>query len=179
MSRNQVVLVDVNDRVIGREDKLHAHRYGQLHRAFSVFIARCQDGQVELLLQQRASTKYHCGGLWSNTCCSHPQPGEDTKQSALVRIEEELGFSLDTIDWAASHCYKATLPNGLVEHEFDHLFIGWHRDPKINANKDEIQDIKWLTLDEIDASLTAQPQLFTPWFADTFEKVRPQLDKCG
>lgn len=178
MSRNQVVLVDVNDRVIGCEDKLRAHQHGQLHRAFSIFVARCHRGQVEVLLQQRALTKYHCGGLWSNTCCSHPQPDEDIKQSALARLQEELGFSLDNIDWADSHRYKATLDNGLIEHEFDHLFVGWHQSPKIDANKEEVHATKWLSIDAIESAMIRTPQSFTPWFAQTFAKVRPKLAGC-
>ena len=175
MSRNRVVLVDANDQVVGSEDKLRAHQNGQLHRAFSVFIARRREGLVEVLLQQRAFTKYHCGGLWSNTCCSHPQPGEELKQSALVRLQEELGFSLANIEWVDSHCYKATLANGLIEHEFDHLFVGWDQNPNIVPNIDEVHATLWLSLDEISQAIATESLAFTPWFAATFDKVRLKL----
>ena len=177
MSRNQVVLVDTNDNVVGVADKLQAHQKGQLHRAFSIFVARRQQGKVEILLQQRAWSKYHCGGLWSNTCCSHPHPQEDLTSSALRRLQEELGFSLDSIEWVGSHCYKAMLGNGLIEHEFDHLFIGWDQEQTINFKRDEVNAIKWLSIDEINHQITNNPQQFTPWFADTFSKVQHLLNR--
>jgi len=175
MSRNLVVLVDANDNVVGSEDKLRAHQNGQLHRAFSIFVARHHFGKVEVLLQQRAFSKYHCGGMWSNSCCSHPQPGEDLKESALKRLHEELGFSLNDITWVDSHCYKALLVNGLTEHEFDHLYIGWDQAPIIVANPDEIHATKWLSVDEINQAIANESLDFTPWFAATFAKVRAGL----
>ena len=178
MSRNQVVLVDTNDVVVGSEDKLLAHQQGQLHRAFSIFVARRRHGVVEVLLQQRAFSKYHCGGLWSNTCCSHPQPDEDLKTSALSRLYEELGFRLDDIEWVASHCYRAVLENGLIEHEFDHLFVGWDQNPQLNINSEEVHQTKWLSVAAIEYDVINNPASFTPWFAETFKKVRPRLLRC-
>ena len=121
MERNRVVLVDVNDNELGTADKMQAHEKGLLHRAFSIFVVRETNGVKEVLLQQRALTKYHCAGLWSNTCCSHPQSGENITQSAINRLTEELGFTVNNLIWVDSHCYKAKLSNDLIEHEFDHL----------------------------------------------------------
>ena len=175
MSRNLVVLVDANDNVVGSEDKLRAHQNGQLHRAFSIFVARRIHGKVEVLLQQRAFSKYHCGGMWSNSCCSHPQPDEDLKQSAQGRLHEELGFGLSDISWIGSHTYRALLVNGLIEHEFDHLFIGWDQNPLIKPNPDEVCATQWLTVEQIELAITNQSLEFTPWFAATFDKVKASL----
>jgi len=176
MSRNLVVLVDTDDNVIGSEEKLLAHQKGLLHRAFSIFIARQRNGATEVLLQQRAWSKYHCGGLWSNSCCSHPQPEEELKQSALTRLNEELGFTLDDLTWVDSHTYRAQLSNELIEHELDHLFVAWAEPDVSQYNPDEVEATSWLSLDEIDRQLLESPQNFTPWFAPTFNKIRLSLN---
>jgi len=175
MNRDLVVLVDANDNVIGSEDKLLAHKKGLLHRAFSIFIAREHKGETQILLQQRALSKYHCGGLWSNSCCSHPQPREALKSSALARLNEELGFTLDDITWVDSHTYRAELANQLIEHELDHLFVAWASPDVSKFNRDEVEATSWLTLEQIDSKLAQEPEQFTPWFAATFDKIRPAL----
>ena len=175
MSRDLVVLVDSDDCDIGQEHKLIAHEQGLLHRAFSIFIARKRGNQTEILLQQRALSKYHCAGLWSNTCCSHPQPAEDVKQSALGRLQEELGFTLDDLTWVGSHTYRAQLSNDLIEHEFDHLFIAW-ADPDLSCiNPQEVNATVWHTISDIEQQLRQSPQSFTPWFAPTLNKVKSLL----
>jgi len=180
MERNRVVLVDVNDVELGTEDKMTAHEKGLLHRAFSVFLVREFNGVKQVLLQQRALTKYHCAGLWSNTCCSHPQLNEDIKLSALNRLKEELGFALDDLIWIDSHCYKAKLANNLIEHEFDHLFVKHltkdeYQALQIVPNPDEVHATNWVSIKQIKLDLTKIPNKFTPWFADTFFKVLNSL----
>ncbi|MDP2562879.1 isopentenyl-diphosphate Delta-isomerase [Psychrobium sp. 1_MG-2023] len=175
MNRNQVVLVDRNDNVIGSTDKLLAHQQGLLHRAFSIFIVREHQGHVQLLLQQRALHKYHCGGLWSNSCCSHPQPNESVTESALARLTEELGFSLSDLRWVGSHTYRAELTNELIEHEYDHLFVSWANPNLDNLNPDEVAAVAWVDIEQLEQLLTTKPHSFTPWFAPTFEKVKSSL----
>jgi len=175
MNRDLVVLVDTNDNVIGSEEKLLAHQKGLLHRAFSIFIVRQRDGQTQVLLQQRAFSKYHCGGLWSNSCCSHPQPQEDLKTSALARLNEELGFTLEDLIWVDSHTYRAELANELIEHEFDHLFVAWAEPDVSQFNHDEVEATSWCSLAQIDQQLVSSPQQFTPWFEPTYQKIRERL----
>lgn len=176
MNRDLVVLVDANDNEIGSEEKLLAHQKGLLHRAFSVFIAREYQGQTQVLLQQRAWSKYHCGGLWSNSCCSHPQPQEELKSSALLRLKEELGFTLDDLTWVDSHTYRAELANELIEHELDHLFVAWAEPDVSQINPDEVEATSWLSIDEIDRQLLESPDQFTPWFAPTYQKIKASLN---
>lgn len=176
MSRDLVVLVDSNDNVIGSEEKLLAHQKGLLHRAFSIFIARQHHGETQVLLQQRAWSKYHCGGLWSNSCCSHPQPEEELKSSALARLEEELGFTLEDLTWVDSHTYRAELANELIEHELDHLFVAWAEPDLSQFNPEEVEATSWRSLSQIDELLASEPQQFTPWFAPTYQKVRSSLN---
>ena len=121
MKEPKVILVDKNDHQIGTMGKLQAHVEGKLHRAFSVFLF---NNEGELILQQRALSKYHSGGLWTNTCCSHPSPNEDLKDAVNRRLEEELNLkNIETIE-IGSVLYKAEFGNGLTEHEYDYVFIG-------------------------------------------------------
>ncbi|MGB0834894.1 MAG: isopentenyl-diphosphate Delta-isomerase [Psychrobium sp.] len=175
MHRNCVVLVDENDQAMGSAEKLLAHQQGLLHRAFSVFITRQHQGETQVLLQQRAASKYHGALLWSNSCCSHPQPEEDVKSSALSRVVEELGVELKSLTWVGSHLYKAIMPNELIEHEYDHLFVA-HENPAIDQfNPDEVQALRWASIDDIELQLQQTPEQFTPWFAPTFEKIKSVL----
>ncbi|SFC00881.1 isopentenyl-diphosphate Delta-isomerase [Pseudoalteromonas denitrificans] len=180
MERNKVILVDVNDNSLGYADKMQAHEAGLLHRAFSIFIMRKFHDKTEILLQQRALTKYHCAGLWSNTCCSHPQPNDNLQHSALKRLEEELGFKLNSITWVDSHIYQAQLENSLIEHEFDHLFVNLLTQSEsdnleVRPNPVEVNNIKWLSINEIEQALKSHPEQFTPWFEATFFKVINKL----
>jgi len=120
VAKELVVLVDENDNEIGVEEKINAHRKGLLHRAFSIFVFNSKN---ELLLQKRAADKYHSGGLWSNTCCSHPRPGENLKDAAHRRLQEEMGFDCSLRE-VFSFLYKKSFDNGLTEHELDHVFFG-------------------------------------------------------
>ncbi|MCP4076941.1 MAG: isopentenyl-diphosphate Delta-isomerase [Gammaproteobacteria bacterium] len=156
--RNKVILVDKNDQQIGTMDKLSAHIEDRLHRAFSIFIF---NHAGELLLQQRAHDKYHSGGLWSNTCCSHPTPGELTIDAAHRRLQEEMGFDCP-LQEQPSLTYRAELDNGLTENEFDHIFFGRYKGNPV-VNTDEAIDWQWMTTDTLLQSIKKQPESFTSW----------------
>lgn len=166
-----VVLVDENDQPIGEMEKLEAHQKGELHRAFSVFIFS-NDENPKLLLQQRAKDKYHCAGLWTNTCCSHPAPGEDVEVAAQRRLAFEMGISAD-LHPVGHFTYKATFDNGLTEHELDHVFIGFmDREERVRFNKEEVQDYQWIDLESLEDWCAEKPELFTPWFKKAYEIAR-------
>lgn len=154
-----MILVNENDEEIGTAEKMEAHQKGLLHRAFSVFIF---NNKGEMLLQQRDTGKYHNGGLWTNTCCSHPLPGETSLAAANRRLFEEMGFTTSLVP-AFSFTYNASFSNGLTEHEYDHVFIGTY-DGKINADKNEVSDYCYKTIDDIEISLQTHPGKYTEWF---------------
>ena len=162
--RSQVVLVNVEDEVIGEAEKLAAHEQGLLHRAFSVQLYRHREGQIELLLQQRNANKYHTGGLWTNTCCSHPQPGEDTASAAQSRLKEETGIET-ALTPIGQFRYCAHFANGLIEHELDHVFLGEWQDLPAAFDRDEISAMKWMRFKALEKSLDDEPYLYTPWLA--------------
>ncbi len=155
----EIILVDEHDQVVGVMEKMEAHEKALLHRAFSVFIF---NSQQEMLLQQRATDKYHSGGLWTNACCSHPRPGEDTKQAASRRLLEELGFTVE-LEKIFHFTYNHPFDNGLTEFEFDHVFVGYY-DGKIFPDKQEVRDYCFMSFEKIESSLKSYPQKFTPWF---------------
>ncbi len=162
----QVILVDENDNEVGVAEKMQAHQEGVLHRAFSIFIIN-KNG--EMLLQQRAEKKYHSGGLWTNACCSHPAPGEETIAAAKRRLNEELGFEVP-VRKIFDFIYKAEFDNGLTEYEFDHVFVGEY-DGYINYNTDEVMNICYKSIGEIKESLLTHPQKYTAWFHLAFPKI--------
>jgi isopentenyl-diphosphate Delta-isomerase len=162
----QVILVDERDQRLGEVGKMEAHEKGLLHRAFSIFIF---NSRGEMLLQQRALSKYHSGGLWTNSCCSHPIPGEDNQSAALRRLKEEMGFET-SIDKIFDFVYKAEFDNGLTEYEFDHVFVGEYEGPII-FNKDEVMDICYKPMDQISDSLQTHPQKYTRWFQLSFARI--------
>ena len=154
-----LVAVDMHDREIGRVEKMTAHRRGILHRAFSIFIF---DDADRLLLQQRAIGKYHSGGLWSNTCCSHPRAGEPLLDAAHRRLQEEMGFDCP-LEPVFGFVYRATLDGGLVEHEFDHVIAGRFAGTPL-PDVHEVDDWKWEGLPAVRSRLSEQPEAFTAWF---------------
>ncbi len=155
----QVILVDQNDNEIGLMEKLEAHRKGLLHRAFSVLIF---NSQGEILLQKRANDKYHSAGLWTNTCCSHPQPNEDIGAASKRRLMEEMGIVAQPF-FAFKFKYKIDLGQGLTEHEFDHVYLGiYDGEPQLNEN--EASDWKFMNVNELKSEISEKPQLFTYWF---------------
>lgn len=160
----QVILVDESDREIGVMEKLEAHQRAVLHRAFSVFIF---DGAGKMLLQKRATAKYHSGGLWTNACCSHPGPGEAVQAAAERRLFEELGFST-SLRKAFDFIYKAAFENGLTEYEFDHVFIGLYDGP-LSLNPEEVMEVCWMSMDEIRNDMAAKPDIYTEWFKIAFQ----------
>jgi isopentenyl-diphosphate delta-isomerase len=153
------ILVDEQDREIGREEKLKTHQLGLLHRAFSVLIFNDSN---EMLLQKRALTKYHSPGLWTNACCSHPQPDETVPEAGERRLMEEMGFSTELKE-AFSFVYKADVGSGLTEHEFDHVMVGRYN-AHGNYNLAEVSDARFVSLQELEEEITATPEQFTPWF---------------
>lgn len=166
----EVILVDENDNETGRMEKLDAHKLGVLHRAFSVLVF---NDQHELLLQQRAFGKYHSEGLWTNTCCSHPGPGESVLTAAHRRMKEEMGFDC-SLEEAFHFIYRAELDNNLVEHELDHVVIGFSNvEPELNT--EEAIAFKWMDLEEIRQDMTNNPQHYTHWFKiilkDHFDQI--------
>lgn len=163
-----VILVDKHDHQIGTEEKLAAHRQGKLHRAFSVFIFNNKD---ELLLQQRAVNKYHTSNLWTNTCCSHPRPGEDTLTAAHRRLQEEMGFDC-SLKHMFSFTYKAHFPlDNLFEHEFDHVFFGQF-DGEPTLNPDEAQNYSWVTLAALEQDMQKSPEKYTYWLKTCFDSIK-------
>lgn len=168
---NNVVLVDEKDNVVGELEKLEAHIKGQLHRAFSVFIF---NDKKELLLQQRADTKYHGGGLWTNTCCSHPQINEDVLESAKKRLKFEMGMGCE-LHWKYSFIYKANVENNLIEHELDHVFIGFSNAQPI-INSDEVKNYKWLPIKEVLNDIENIPTNYTVWFKQAFPELISKIE---
>jgi isopentenyl-diphosphate Delta-isomerase len=169
-----VVLVDERDNETGIAGKLEVHRKGLLHRAFSVFIF---NSKGELLLQKRAASKYHSGGLWSNTCCSHPFPGEPVAMAAHRRLKEEMGFSCN-LDQSFSFIYRAELDNDLIEHEFDHVFIGRYDTPP-QPNPQEVEDWKWMRLNELKNDLERDPSRYTMWLKIVFTRIQDHIEKLS
>ena len=167
-----VILVDEKDEPVGMMEKLEAHRKAALHRAFSVFIF---NSKGELLLQKRASGKYHSGGLWSNTCCSHPRPGENTLEAAQVRLRQEMGIST-SLDKAFDFTYRATFDNGLSEYEFDHVFVGSYDGP-VHPDMDEVSDYCFKPVSEIRESLQSHPGKYSIWFTIAFPIMDDYLSR--
>jgi len=166
----KVILVDESDKELGVAEKIKAHVEGRLHRAFSIFIFNSKN---ELLLQRRAKSKYHCGGLWTNTCCSHPQIGELLKDAVKRRLKEEMGYVCD-LKKHFSFMYKATLGKNLYEHEYDHVFVG-NYDGSPNLNLDEADEWKWISLDELKKDVLKNTEKYTPWFKIILEKYLSKL----
>lgn len=161
----QVILVDENDVKIGLMPKMEAHEKGLLHRAFSVFVFNDKN---ELMLQQRASEKYHSPNLWTNTCCSHQRDGESSISAGKRRLKEEMGFETELKE-ATTFTYKAPFDNGLTEHEFDHILVGEYNESPI-INPEEVADWKWMSLEAIKQDIAEKPEIYTAWFKIIFEK---------
>ena len=165
-------MVDKQDNEVGVAQKMAAHINGSLHRAFSIFIF---NSKGELLLQQRANSKYHSPELWTNTCCSHPYPGETLEAATSRRLKEEMGFSCE-LHKAFHFIYNADVGGGLTEHEFDHVFIGYYDEaPKINEG--EVMAWKWMSRDLIRKELESQPEKYTVWFRIAFKEVEVFLNR--
>jgi len=173
MIEEKVILVNENDEQIGLMPKLEAHQKAVLHRAFSVFIL---NKKGELMLQQRAAHKYHSPLLWTNTCCSHQRDAETSLDAGKRRLMEEMGFDCELKE-IFSFIYKAPFDNGLTEHEFDHVMVGeYENDPVIN--KEEVNDFKWMTLEDVKRDIKLHPKIYTEWFKIIFEKFYNHLQRA-
>jgi len=156
----------VDDCEIGLMEKMEAHKQAVLHRAFSVFLFNTQG---KMLLQQRALTKYHSAGLWTNTCCSHPRPGETLENAVSRRLIEEMGITTKVFK-AFDFIYQAELPDNLNEYEFDHVFIG-NYDADVRPNHLEVANFVYQSIEEVEANLESHPEKYTVWFKIAFPKV--------
>jgi isopentenyl-diphosphate delta-isomerase len=155
----EVILVDENDNAIGKMEKMEAHRRGALHRAFSILIF---NSQGQLLLQKRSWKKYHSGGLWTNTCCSHPHPDEDIEQALRRKLMQEMGIDVKPV-FSHKFIYKAELENNLTEHEYDYVYIGRY-DGEPEINRDEVDEWRFEDMSKLKAAVAERPQEFTYWF---------------
>lgn len=157
--KDHVILVNERDEWMGTMEKLAAHQSGALHRAFSVFVINDRN---EMLIQQRAPGKYHSGGLWSNTCCSHPLPGESTLGGAHRRLKEELGFDCELRQMFHLR-YKSDVGNNLIENEYDYIYLGIYQG-NVVPNPEEVQDYKFVPVTELEHWMSENPEAFTQWF---------------
>jgi len=164
----EVILVDDQDREIGTMEKLAAHKLGKLHRAFSILVF---NSKGELMLQQRAHNKYHSGGLWTNTCCSHPRPGETAIDAGKRKLVQEMGFDCD-LTYSHKFIYKVELDNNLIEHEWDHVLIGFYDGEPI-LNTEEALSWKFMGLDALQKDVALNPHHYTQWFKMILQQ--PQL----
>lgn len=162
----EVILVDEKDQVTGTMEKMAAHQQALLHRAFSVFIF---NSSGDMLLQQRALDKYHSGGLWTNSCCSHPRPGEETMTAAARRLHEEMGFTT-SLEKVFDFIYNYRFSNGLSEHEFDHVFVGYY-DGEIKPDRREVTNYDYRPMHTIAEEVQTQPEHFTAWFRMAFPRL--------
>jgi isopentenyl-diphosphate delta-isomerase len=172
MKEEMVILVDENDTPIGLMEKIMAHEKALLHRAFSVFIF---NEKRQLMLQQRALHKYHSPGLWTNTCCSHQRQGESNIEAGKRRLMEEMGFTTELTE-TTSFIYKAPFDNGLTEHEYDHVMVGYYNnEPEINP--EEVADWKWMAVEEVKEDIKKHPERYTAWFKIIFDKFYSTLNQ--
>jgi len=169
---DKIILVNKKDKEIGSEFKMKAHKDGKLHRAFSIFVF---NSKGDLLLQKRSFKKYHSGGLWTNTCCSHPKPGETIMIAAHRRLKEEMGFDCNLKE-IFSFIYKSKLNQKIIEHEFDHVLIGeFNEKPKININ--EVEDSKLVNLDFLASDIKQHPDDYTYWLKKCYRKLIKTIKK--
>jgi isopentenyl-diphosphate delta-isomerase len=166
-----VILVQPDDVEIGTREKLEAHRRGELHRAFTVFLFNAAG---ETLIQRRSETKYHTPGLWTNACDGHPRPGETTVVAAERRLREELGISCPLRE-AFSFTYEAHLDHDLIEHEFDHVLLGQFEGEPV-PNPEEYSDWLWIDRETLEKRIQAQPEGYAPWFTIAIERA---WEQCG
>lgn len=160
-----VILVDSNDQFLGVAEKIHAHQHGLLHRAFSIFI---YNDKRQVLLQQRSPEKYHCGGLWTNTCCSHSVLNEDILISANKRLKFEMNMA-SNLAFVDKFLYRADLGSGMTEHEIDHVFVGLYQGGDICPNPSEAISFRWVDIGSLRKEIITTPHMFTPWLGKALE----------
>lgn len=172
MTEEQVILVNEQDEPIGLMAKLEAHEKAVLHRAFSVFIL---NDKKEIMLQQRATHKYHSPLLWTNTCCSHQRNGETNIEAGTRRLQEEMGFTAELKE-LFHFIYKAPFDNGLTEHELDHVMIGYStNEPYINP--EEVANWKWMSIEAVKQDMVDNPDIYTVWFKIIFDKFYHYIEE--
>jgi isopentenyl-diphosphate Delta-isomerase len=174
MQIEEVILVNEQDEETGTIEKMEAHRKALLHRAFSIFIF---NGKGEMLLQQRALGKYHSPGLWTNTCCSHPRPGEDVKVAAGRRLKEEMGIDT-SLKKIFDFIYRTEFDNGLTEFEFDHVYTGTYND-QLNPDKQEVNDYCFRSMEDIGQDLQQHPGKYSSWFRIAFPEVSLRMNRVS
>lgn len=172
MNEQKVILVDRNDVQTGTAHKLEAHKYALLHRAVSVFVV---NSKGEWLLQRRALDKYHSKGLWTNTCCTHPLPGESAKSAANRRLMEEMGMTC-RLRFLFTFIYKGELDNELTEHELDHVFLGISDDQPV-INREEVDDWEYVIYEDLKKDVYENESDYTYWFREIFEDVNNNIIK--
>lgn len=172
MEEEQVILVNELDQQIGLMPKLEAHEKAILHRAFSVFVLNDKN---EIMLQQRAHQKYHSPLLWTNTCCSHQREGETNIQAGNRRLFEEMGFNTELKE-LFHFIYKAPFDNGLTEHELDHVMIGYYSGVPL-INSEEVEDWKWMKIEDIKEDMLLNPEIYTVWFKIIFDEFYHFLEE--
>lgn len=162
----KIALVNKDDEIIGFEDKLEVHKLGLLHRAFSILVFNDKD---EILLQKRASTKYHSPGLWTNTCCSHLIENQDFETYIHNRLQDEMGFDCK-LEFQFKFTYKKNFDNGLTEYETDHIYKGiWEGVPK--PNPDEVDEYKWISMEDLRQDIIKNPDSYTYWFKEILNRI--------
>lgn len=171
MIEEQVILVNEQDEPVGTMGKQEAHEKALLHRAFSVFILNDKN---EIMLQQRAAEKYHSPLLWANTCCSHQRVGETNIQAGKRRLREEMGFEVELKD-VFHFIYKAPFDNGLTEHEFDHVMVGYYNEDPV-VNPEEVEAWKWMGIEAVKKDMEVNPQVYTAWFKIIFAEFYPHIE---
>lgn len=155
----KVILVDLDDNLRGTMEKMEAHEKGLLHRAFSILLF---NSRGELLMQKRAASKYHSAGLWTNTCCSHPRPGETLEHATRRKLKQEMGIDIQP-EFAYKFIYKVALDNNLTEYEYDYVFTGIFDGEPI-VNRDEVEDWRFISMNNLLEEMSTHPDHFTHWF---------------
>jgi len=168
----KIILVDKDDRQVGTGEKMAVHREGKLHRAFSIFVF---NSKGELMLQRRAKSKYHSGGLWTNTVCSHPREGEGLEEAAHRRLKEEMGFDCP-LEEAFSFIYRVAFKNGLTENELDHVFVGRY-DGEPVPDPQEADGWKWIPLEELKKDIVKNPEKYTYWLRLALDRLVSHMDR--
>lgn len=171
MEEPLVIHVNNQDEALGFYPKMYVHEHGILHRAVSVLIF---NSKGEWLMQKRASSKYHSGGLWTNACCTHPYPEESSKDAAERRLIEEMGMRVD-LEKQFDFIYKKSLDKGLIEHEFDHVYMGISDDAPV-LNKDEAEDFTYLSSNDLALSMKIKPDAYTEWFKILFPIANQKIN---
>lgn len=162
----EVILVNERDEPVGTMEKIRAHREGLLHRAFSIIVL---DDKGRILIQRRADEKYHSPGKWSNTCCSHPRPGELINRALSRKLQQEMGFECELVK-IFEFIYRAELERGMIEHEYDHVYLGRYNG-EVQPNSREVSEYRYLTIEELNEEIRHSPENYTPWFREIVPRL--------